>query len=104
MCGDLAVIKDRGKCVVDCTIVCKNFLGNIVHLKIGEPTYLSDHNLVETVLNCQIKRETPKVKISNLRNAYDKFIWHSESSVLYKEALKDVDSQAMIKNIFGSTV
>ncbi len=63
----------------------------------GEPTYLSDHNLVETVLKCKIKRDTPKVKISNIRKAYDKFIWQSESSVLYKEALKDVDSQA--KNV-----
>ncbi len=33
--------------------------------------------------------------ISNMRKAYDKFIWQSQSSVLYKETLKDVDSRAM---------
>ncbi len=81
------------------TIVGKNFLRNIVHLKIGEPTYLSDHNVVETVFKCQIKMGTAKGKISNMRKAYDKFIWQSESSVLYKEALTEVDSQAMIMNV-----
>ncbi len=60
---------------------------------------MSDHNLVETVFKCQIKRDTTKVKISNMRKAYDKFIWQSQSSVLYKSALKDVDFQAMIKNL-----
>ncbi len=99
LCGDFTVIKDIGKSVVDYNNVGKNFLRNIVDLQIGEPTYLSDHNLVETVFKCQIKRATPKVKISNMRKAYDKFICQSESPVLYKESLKDVDSQAMIKNI-----
>ncbi len=84
LCGDFTLIKDRGK--------------SLVHLTIGEPTYLSDHNLVETVFKCQIKRDTPKGKISNMRKEYDKFIWQSESSVLYKEALTEVDSQAMIMN------
>ncbi len=40
-----------------------------MHLKIGEPTYLSDHYLVETVFKCQIKRDTPKVTIGNMRKA-----------------------------------
>ncbi len=84
---------------MDYTIVGKNFLRNIVHLKIGEPTYLSDHILVETVFKCQIKRDTQKVKICFMRKAYNKFICQSESPVLYKEVLKDVDSQAMIKSV-----
>ncbi len=40
-------------------------------------------------------RSPSHYQISNMR----KFMWQSESSVLYKEALKDVDSQAMIKNV-----
>ncbi len=39
LCGDFTVIKDTGKSVVDYTIVGKNILRNIVHLKIEDPVY-----------------------------------------------------------------
>ena len=98
LCGDYTVIKARGRSVVDYTIVGKDFMKNIVHMKIGDPTYLSDHNFVETVVNCQIVNNVTKKKVSPMKQAYDRFIWHAESPLLYREALKDVDSQAMIRN------
>ncbi len=88
LCGDFTTTKDRGKSVVDYTIVGKNFLRNILHLKIGEPTYLSDHNLVETIFKCQIKRDTSKVKISNMRKAYDKFIWQVRVISVIQESIE----------------
>ncbi len=101
LCGDFTVIKDRGKSVVDYTIVGKNFSRNVVHLTIGEPTYLSDHNLTETVFKCQIKRDTPKVKINNMRKAYDKFV--RVNSVI-QESIERCGFSGHDQEFFGSTI
>ncbi len=96
--GDFAVIKMRGKSAVDYTIVSKEFLKNILHLQIGDPSHLSDHNYRETTIKCKIVEKIEGQEVSAMKKAYDRFIWQAESPVLHREALKELDFQVSIRN------
>ncbi len=64
MFGDFTVIKKRGKSAVDYTIVSKEFLKNILHLQIGDPSLLFDHNYIETTIKCKIVEKIERQEVS----------------------------------------
>ena len=96
--GDYTVIKSNGKSVVDYNIVSKQFLHNIIHFRVGDPNYLSDHNFLESVIRCELNDNITKVKKSPMRRMYDRFIWEMDSSVFFNEAINDNDTKGMIRN------
>ncbi len=91
--GDFTVIKKKGKSAEDYTIVSKELLKNILHLQIGDPSHLSDHNYIKTTIKCKIVKKIERLEVSAIKKAYDRFIWHAKSPVLYREALKEIRSQ-----------
>lgn len=95
--GEFTFYKHNGKSAVDYIISSKHFLHNIQYVCIGELSDLSDHCPVETVLECNITEFTQSGLKSNLRKMYDRFIWKTESSEVFLNAMKENDCQLMLQ-------